>query len=226
MRIGAWLRHIGPEGVEGVFARKYDTLARRPVSMAHYRSVAGEVARRVQAGKILEIGPGPGYISIEVAKLLPKAENVGLDVSRTMVEIATRNAVDAGVDDRVAFQLGNAAQMPFPVKSFDFVFSSGSLHHWKEPTLIFDEIYRVVKDGGEVFIGDLRRDAPKKLRDEMAAGIDSRLMRWGLRHSFGDAHTKDELLEMLAQTRFSDYEVVEEGANLAISLKKHSSING
>lgn len=220
MRIGAWLRQIGPEGVDGILARKYDTLAREPISMAHYRSVAGEIARRVQSGRILEIGPGPGYISIEVAKLLSRAETVGLDVSRTMVEIATRNAVDAGVDDRVAFQLGNASQMPFPARSFDFVVSSGSLHHWKEPIRIFDEVHRVLKGGGEAFVGDLRRDAPEKFRDEMAAGIDSRLMRWGLRHSFGDAHTKDELLETLARTRFSDYEVVEDGPNLAISLKK------
>jgi ubiquinone/menaquinone biosynthesis C-methylase UbiE len=226
MRIGELLKQLGSEGIEGFFAHKYDEFARSPVSIGHYRRVAAEVARRVQLGKILEIGPGPCYITIEIAKLLPKAESVGLDVSRTMLEIATRNAMEAGVNDRVVFRLGDAAQMPFSVESFDFVVSSGSLHHWKDPIRIFNEIYWVLKDGGEALIGDLRRDAPRKLKDEMAAGIDSRLMRWGLRHSFSDAHTRDELLEMLAQTHFSDYEVAEDGAGLTISLQKLSSIKG
>jgi hypothetical protein len=81
MRIGEWLKQIGSEGIEGLFAYKYDEFARSPVSMAHYRIVAAEVAGRMQSGKILEVGPGPGYIAIEIAKLLPKADIVGLDVS-------------------------------------------------------------------------------------------------------------------------------------------------
>jgi len=138
------------------------------------------------------------------------------------VEIATRNAAEAGVADRVVFRLGNAAQMPFSAESFDCVVSSGSLHHWKEPIRIFNEVYRVLKNGGEALIGDLRRDAPRESKDELAAGIDSWLMRWGLRHSFSEAHTRDELLEMLAQTSFSDYEVTEDGAGLTITLRKPS----
>jgi ubiquinone/menaquinone biosynthesis C-methylase UbiE len=220
MRIGEWLKQIGSEGIEGLFAHQYDRFARSPISMEHYRMIALEVADRVQSGKILEIGPGPGYIAIEIAKLLPKAENVGLDVSRTMVGIATRNATEAGVVARVSFRQGNAAQMPFPAESFDFVVSSGSLHHWKQPIRIFNEICRVLKDGGEALVGDLRRDAPKALKEEMAAQIDSRFMRWGLMHSFSEAHTRDELMGMLAQTRFSDYEVTEDGAGLSIRLKK------
>jgi ubiquinone/menaquinone biosynthesis C-methylase UbiE len=220
VRIGELLRQIGSEGIEGFFAHKYDEFARSPVSMAHYRWVAAEVARRVRSGKILEIGPGPGYIAIEIAKLLPKAEIVGLDVSRTMVEIANRNAAEAGVADRIVFRLGNAAQMPFFAESFDFVVSSGSLHHWKELVRIFNEVYRVLKNGGEALIGDLRRDAPRELKDELAAGIDSWLMRWGLRHSFGEAYTRHEILELLIQTSFSDYEVAEDGAGLSITLGK------
>jgi ubiquinone/menaquinone biosynthesis C-methylase UbiE len=224
MRIGEWLKQIGSEGIEGLFAYKYDEFARSPVSMAHYRIVAAEVAGRMQSGKILEVGPGPGYIAIEITKLLPKADIVGLDVSCTMVGIATRNSAGAGLKDRIVFQQGNAVQMPFPDESFDFVISSGSLHHWKEPIRIFNEIYRVMKDGGEALIGDLRRDAPRQMKDEMVAEIDSRFMRWGLKHSFSEARTREELSEMLSQTRFSDYEVAEDGAGLTISLKKPSNI--
>jgi ubiquinone/menaquinone biosynthesis C-methylase UbiE len=220
MRIRELLKQISSEGIEGLFAHRYDEFARSPISMSHYRRVAAEVAQRVQSGKILEIGPGPGYISIEIAKLLPRAESIGLDVSQTMVEIAIRNAARAGVSDRVAFRLGNASQMPFPFESFDFVVSSGSLHHWKEPTRIFNEIYRVLKVGGEALIGDLRRDSPKELKNEMVAEIDSWFMRWGLRHSFSDAYIKNEMMEILAHTQFSDYKVDEDGIGLRIGLRK------
>jgi ubiquinone/menaquinone biosynthesis C-methylase UbiE len=220
MRIGELLKQIGSEGIEGLFAHRYDEFARSPISMSHYRRVAAEVAERVQSGKILEIGPGPGYIAIEIAKLLSKAEIIGLDVSRTMVEIATCNATEAGVSDRVVFQLGNASQVPFPIESFDFMVSSGSLHHWKEPTVILNEVYRVLKGGGEALIGDLRRDSPRELKNEMAAEIDSWFIRWGLRHSFSDAYTKNELMGILAHTQFSDYKVDEDGIGLTIGLKK------
>jgi len=222
MRIGEWLKQVGSEGIEGCFARKYAEFASSPASMARYRRTAAEVAQQVQSGRILEIGPGPGYIAIEIAKLLPQVEIVGLDASRTMVEIAAHNAEEAEVADRVAFQLGNAAQMPFPAGSFDFVVSGGSLHEWKEPVKVFGGVYNVLKDGGKALIGDLRRDAPKELRDEVAGGVDSWVMRWGLKHSFAEAHTRDEILGLLAQTAFSDYDVAEDGAGLRIVLRKSS----
>ncbi len=220
MKIAETLRQLRSEGIEGLFAHQYDTFARSPSMMDHYRRIAEEVARRVELGTILEIGPGPGYIAVEIAKLIPHAEVIGLDVSHTMVGIATANARKAGVAERVSFRLGNAAQMPFGPESFDFVVSNGSLHHWKEPIRIFDEVYRVLKNGGETLIGDLRRDAPEELRNELAADIDSWFMRWGLKHSFSEAYTRQEILKLLAQTSFSNYEVVEDGAALAIIMKK------
>jgi len=220
MRIGEWLRRISSEGIEGYFAHKYDEAARRPARMAYYRMIAAEVARQVQQGRILEIGPGPGYVAIEIARLLPQVEVVGLDISRTMVEIATHNAEEAGVANKVTFRLGDAAQMPFPAQSFDFVVSTGSLHHWRGPVRVFDEIYRVLKSGGEAFIGDLRRDAPKELRNEMAKEAGSWLTRWGIKHSFNEAYTRDELLSLLARTKFPNYQVVEEGAMLVINLRR------
>lgn len=84
MRIMGRLRGFSSEGIDGLFAHQYDSFALSPAMMDHYRHIATEVASRVDSGRILEIGPGPGMIAIEIAKLLPKAEVVGLDVSRTI----------------------------------------------------------------------------------------------------------------------------------------------
>jgi len=145
----------------------------------------------LKSGKILEIGPGPGYLSIEIAKI-GDYQIIGLDISETMTEIAKRNMQEARVE--VEFQLGNAANMPFRDNTFDFVVSSGSLHHWKEPVKVINEVYRVLKTNGKALIGDL---------------LDSFIMRWGLRHSIKEAYTKDEIMELLSKTEFKKGEVKE-----------------
>ena len=78
----------------------------------------------------------------------------------------------------------------------------------------------MLKHRGEALIGDLRRDAPRELKDELVGEIDSWLMRWGLRHSFSEAYTRDEALGLLAWTSFSDYKVTENGIGLDIAFRK------
>src|SRR5690242_12585248 len=68
-------------------------------------------------GRVLEIAPGPGYFSIELAKL-GSYQVCGLDISKSFVEIARRNAMQAGL--QIDFREGNASSMPFEANTFDF----------------------------------------------------------------------------------------------------------
>jgi precorrin-6B methylase 2 len=91
---------VSPGGIEGYFAVKYAEWARNSETMRDgYRRLAASAASAIQSGKVLEVGPGPGYISIEVARLLPQVEVVGLDLSETMIEVARRNADEYDVPD-------------------------------------------------------------------------------------------------------------------------------
>src|SRR5262245_56964954 len=95
--------------MEGFVARWYARNTGR--NLADYRKGAEEGAARLPGGgSVLEVAPGPGYLATELAKLGPYRVT-GLDISRTFVEIARRNAAAAGV--AVAFEQGNAAEMPF-----------------------------------------------------------------------------------------------------------------
>jgi ubiquinone/menaquinone biosynthesis C-methylase UbiE len=58
----------------------------------------------------------------------------------------------------VNFTYGDAQQIPFPDQSFDLVLSTLSLHHWRDPGAVLDEINRVLQPGGAFFVFDLRRD--------------------------------------------------------------------
>ena len=80
----------------------------------HYKLKAGD--------RILDVGCGKGYLLYDFTKVVPGIDITGLDLS----SYAVANAKEE-VRDRI--KLGNATALPFPDKSFDFVFSLTTLHN-------------------------------------------------------------------------------------------------
>src|ERR1700685_1443267 len=92
-------------GMEGGIARWYDKTTRK--DMPAVRELAARIAATMPAGgSVLEIAPGPGFLSIELAKRGLDVQAV--DISKTFIEIARKNATDAGAG--VVFMHGNAAE--------------------------------------------------------------------------------------------------------------------
>jgi len=127
-----------------------------------YRRVAEEVAvlpelaATAEVSAVLEIGSGPGEVALEIARRLPGAEVVGVDLAETMIDAARRRARAEGLDGRVRFVLADAAALPLPDASVDAVASTLSMHHWAEPPTVLAEIWRVLHPGGTALIYDLR----------------------------------------------------------------------
>jgi ubiquinone/menaquinone biosynthesis C-methylase UbiE len=115
------------------------------------RKIASDIAQKIESGTILDLGSGPGFLSIEIAKKSPNLRVCGIDLSRQMVTIAGRHA--KGVDN-ARFVFGNAARLPFKDNSTDLVITTGAMHHWKTPRLVLSECYRVLKPGQEAWIYD------------------------------------------------------------------------
>ena len=101
---------------------------------------------------ILEIGFGPG-VSIEfLAQHVQQGQIAGVDISDVMVEQATKRnqvAVQAG---RVDLRVGTATDLPYEARSFDTVLAINSLHHWGDVSRGLQNVYRVLKPGGQVVI--------------------------------------------------------------------------
>lgn len=212
---------VSAGGIEGYFATKYAECARSSEVMREgYRKLAAAAASAVRGGTVLEVGPGPGYVAIELARLLPEARIFGLDISATMVEIAARNAGEHGVEGRVTFQQGNAARMPFEDSFFAFLISCGSLHHWHKPRQVLEEIRRVLKPGCRALVNDLRGDVPKERIGEWVSGLESRFMRWGARHSFSEAYAPEQIEGLLKGCGFAGLEVRTGEYDMTIWLRK------
>jgi ubiquinone/menaquinone biosynthesis C-methylase UbiE len=199
------IKQFRSEGIEGYFAIKYAEFSKNtPVMRESYADFAECVADNISEGSFLEVGPGPSFVSIEIAKRLSNVYITGLDISETMIAIGRRNIAEANLSDRITFRLGDAAKMPFRENEFDFVYSGGSLHHWSKPTEVFNEIYRVLKPDRLALIYDARKDAPKEKIDEFSRNVESWFMRWGIRHSVGESYTQQGIEELLSRTHFNE----------------------
>ena len=78
---------------------------------------------------VLDIGCGLGAIDVELATTHDAGSVIGVDVESPLIEQAGARARDAGVDDRVRFQLIEPGPLPFDDASFDVAFTKDAIIH-------------------------------------------------------------------------------------------------
>ena len=135
----------------------YDALSRL-LLRSLVRRVAADVAAAAPDGaQVLEVGSGPGHLSIRLARH-HGLEVTGVDLDPAMIARARANADRRGNGGqrRPSFLVGNAAALAFPDGSFDLVVSTLSMHHWADPAAGLAEIGRVLRPGGRALIWDFR----------------------------------------------------------------------
>lgn len=98
---------------------------------------------------ILDVGSGPGTITIDLAQRVAPGVVTGLDYSADAVARAQENARQKGVEN-VKFVVGDAYNLPFEDDSFDIVHTHQTLQHVGRPVDVLREMRRVVKPGGVV----------------------------------------------------------------------------
>ena len=208
--------------MEGFIATWYAKTTRK--DLKRHKGMVKRLADKIPVhGKVLEIAPGPGYFSIELAKL-GDYQVTGLDISKSFVEIARENAAEAGV--KVDFREGNASAMPFKDNTFDFIFCQAAFKNFSEPVKAIAEMHRVLRPGGVSVISDLRRDAaPEEIEREiqgMGLGPINRFMvRWTFKNMLlKSAYSVDEIRSMVAQTPFGRCRIEISGVGFEVWLEK------
>lgn len=143
-------------GMNGMLARWYNANTRKH-RIGEMKKYAEKVAGYLADGaSVLEVAPGSGYLSIELAKL-GNYQITGMDISHDFIEITRHNAGEEGV--KVEFRQGNAAQIPYPDATFDFKVCTAAFKNFKEPLKALTKMHRVLKQGGTIMIGDMSRKA-------------------------------------------------------------------
>lgn len=201
-------RQISNEGIEDdAVVEAYNRINRWPQFKILRKIFIAELKKHQPTGILADIGCGPGYLITDLIPSFPNISIKGVDISEEMLAKANENIVSLGVNQKVSFHQGDIGHLPFEDGSIDFIVSTLSLHHWSEPEQAMNELNRVLKQGGQFLVFDLRRDS-------------FRLMYWIIRFaqtvilpralkrineptgSFLAAYTRKEAEEILRATSF------------------------
>jgi ubiquinone/menaquinone biosynthesis C-methylase UbiE len=209
-------------GMEGRVAKWYAKTTRN--AMDDFKALAKRMSEGLAEGSsVLEVAPGPGYFAIELAKL-GNYKISGLDISKTFVDIASKNARGEGVE--VNFQHGNASSMPFEDHTFDRIVCRAAFKNFADPVGALEEMHRVLRPGGKALIIDLRKDTPKDVIDEhvdkMKIGpLDSAFTKLAFRtFLLKRAYTRDDFTKFIAESGFQKSEIREEPIGFEVWLTK------
>ncbi|NOU87938.1 methyltransferase domain-containing protein [Paenibacillus sp. LMG 31460] len=216
------MRKTKDVGIYGLTAKWYDKNSRKS-RMTQMQAYANEVASFVgKRANILEVAPGPGYLSIELAK---KGFNVtGVEISPDFVKIEKDNAKEANVS--VDFKEGNASHLPCEDSFFDSIVCSAAFKNFKDPVKALCEMYRVLKEGGTSLIIDMNYEATSEdinneIRQTGMKGFDKHFVKFAFKTFLKQgAYTKEDFESLLKETPFKNYKIKKEGISLFVYLFK------
>ncbi len=102
--------------------------------------------------KVLDVGAGTGRISCELINR--GAQVTALDVSEKILAVLKKK------NNKIKTIIGEAESLPFEKETFDVVTAVFLILHLKDPTVFFDEVYRVLKPGGLFLVTNINQKEP------------------------------------------------------------------
>jgi ubiquinone/menaquinone biosynthesis C-methylase UbiE len=146
--------HAGGMSEKNVYTHGHHESVLRSHTWRTAENSAAYLLSHVVAGMdLLDVGCGPGTITIDLAKRVAPGRVVGLDAAESVLEGAARAAEEASCTN-VAFQTGDITQLPFEDGSFDIVHAHQVLQHLTDPVAALEEMRRVCRPGGIVAARD------------------------------------------------------------------------
>ena len=212
----------GPE-MEGPIARWYARVRGSQSQIRAYRKQALELTAGLPDGaEVLEVAPGPGYLSIEMARLR-RFHVTAVDISHTFIQIASATAWEAGID--VDFRQGDAARMPFENDSFDLIVCQAAFKNFTLPQTVLAEMHRVLRTGGTAVIQDMSRDATHADVEAEVKGMElgrlsSFMTKATLERLRNRAYSTAQFERLAKESPFQSCEITTAGIGLEVRLKK------
>lgn len=103
--------------------------------------------------RILDLGTGTGYVSMEIARRYPEAHVIGLDIVEEALKSIRAKASDENLDN-IEFVSYDGSHFPFEQETFDVIVTRYALHHFPDITNTFTKLAGLLKKGGQFLIAD------------------------------------------------------------------------
>lgn len=135
----------------------YDYVIRATMRERTFKSALIEQANLQAGQKLLDLACGTGTLTIWIKQLHPGISVTGVDGDPKILSMASRKAKEAGAD--IQFDHGLSFNLPYPDAHFDRIVSSLFFHHlsWPDKQRTALELYRVMRQGGELYVADFGR---------------------------------------------------------------------
>jgi demethylmenaquinone methyltransferase / 2-methoxy-6-polyprenyl-1,4-benzoquinol methylase len=152
--------------------------------------------------KLLDVAGGTGDIARRFLDAAPRATATICDISGEMLEVG-RGKLASRYGERIAFVQGNAEELPFPDRSFDFFTIAFGIRNVTHIDRALSEAYRVLKRGGRFIcleFSEVQTPVLDKVYDVFSFRVIPELGKWVA----GDAESYRYLVESIR--RFPDQE--------------------
>lgn len=160
--------------------------------------IKGLTGNEKVAGKVLDLGCGPGDISMRFAEEFPHCSIDAVDGSEPMLHYG-RQSLPEHLSHRVTFHHCFLPDDPLPRDHYDFLVCNSLLHHLPDPQVLWVTIKQYTQPGSYVFVMDLLRpDSPAQARELVLAyaADEAEVLRRDFYNSLAAAFT---LVEIRAQ---------------------------
>ena len=149
-----WLRFSGA----GVYPHELSALLLIPLRrlILSPRQLIAQLALAPGA-RVLEIGPGPGFFSIDIARAVPAGRLELVDLQAAMLVKARRRLRAAGIRN-VGFTHADGTTLPFKPASFDAVCLVAILGEVANPAMCLASIAKAMRKGGRLVCAELPGD--------------------------------------------------------------------
>ena len=155
-----------------------------------------------KTGNVLDLGSGAGFDAFLASSKIGEAGKViGVDMTDEMLEKANENAKKGGFSN-VEFRKGDIENLPIDSSSVDVIISNCVINLAPNKMKVFEEAYRVLKQGGRLMVSDIVLIKP--LTEELKN--DKEL----LVGCISGAILKEDYLALLNKTGFSDITIIKE----------------
>ena len=176
--------------------------------LTHYKEVFGDV---LTGAHVLDLGCGPGDISIRFAREFAGCDVDAVDGSAAMLEFARKAIADEpGLADRVKFVRAVLPADPLPRENYDIMISNSLLHHLHEPGGLWQCIQQYAAPGARVQVMDLARcESTEQAAEKVAtyAGDAPEVLQQDFYNSLLAAFTPAEVESQLATAGFDGFQV-------------------